>query len=232
VSTPPPGFDPQSQQPPAFGQQPYGAPQQPYGQQQPQYGQPGYGADLHYQAGGIYTQVPGLGTVPLASMGNRFVARLIDGFVVGIPLAIAYFIVIGIQASSLRDQLQQDAANGGDGGSVGVGGFLVTVLIMALVGLVLTAGYEIVMIGLRGATLGKLIVHIRVVNANTGQVPGMGAAFARWGVMFGPNILNFLLCIGALLELLVVLSPLFDDQRRQGWHDKAAKTLVVSTNRA
>ena len=245
--TPPPGFsqpgygapqqpyDPNQQQ---YGQQspPYGTPQQPYGQQQygqpyPQQQPPYAGQPLQYQAGGIYTQIPGLGTVPIASLGNRFVARLIDGVIIGIPLGIAYAIIGSIAAHSLASQVQSDIENGGNGSSAGLG-FLGIMAIVALVGLVLTAGYEIAMIGLRGATLGKQFLNIKVVNEQTGQAPGIGAAAGRWAIMFGPNILAFLFCIGALVQLLVILSPLFDDQRRQGWHDKVAKTVVISSNRA
>jgi len=37
-------------------------------------------------------------------------------------------------------------------------------------------------------------------------------------------------CLGGLWVLLCELSPFFDNQgRRQGWHDKAAKTIVTAT---
>ncbi|WP_197376964.1 RDD family protein [Mycolicibacterium baixiangningiae] len=72
-------YPPQPGQPP-YGEPPYGQPQYgqpPYGQ--PQYGQPPYGQP---QYGGGYPPPIG-GQVP-GSLGMRFLARLIDGLIVGI----------------------------------------------------------------------------------------------------------------------------------------------------
>jgi uncharacterized RDD family membrane protein YckC len=68
---PPYGQQPQYGQQPPYGQPQYG--QQPYGQ--PQYGQPQYGQPGGYPPVG--GQVPG-------SLGLRFLARFIDGVIVGI----------------------------------------------------------------------------------------------------------------------------------------------------
>jgi uncharacterized RDD family membrane protein YckC len=289
VTTPPPGFDPQGQQPqygqqPPYGQQPqtpppgfnqpgygaqpqqpydpnqpqqpydpnqqqygqasppYGTPQQPYGQQPygqqpPGYGQQGYGADLNYRAGGTYTQIPGLGTVPLASMGQRFLARLIDGIIIGIPVGIIMTVIISAAASSAVQSAQNayhlDPTTGqmvGDPNAAAAGlGFLGFIWLLPVIVLVLQAVYEGAMIGLRGATVGKQLMSVRVVRADNGQIPGWGKAFGRWGTMFGPAVIP---CLGALWVFLCYLSPLFDNQRHQGWHDKAAKTIVITTNRA
>ncbi|QUQ67994.1 RDD family protein [Kutzneria sp. CA-103260] len=291
MTTPPPGFDPQGQQPNPYGQQPYGqqpqtpppgfsqpgygAPQQPYdpnsqqfGQQpygqasppygtpqqpydpnqqqaygqQPQYGQQPYGAQqpyagqpLQYQAGGIYTQIPGLGTVPLASMGNRFLARLIDGVIIGIPAGI----LMGIITAALATSAAQDAQNayhydpttgtvvGDPNAAAATGlGFFGVILLIPVIMVVLQCVYEATMLGLKGATLGKMALGVRVVREDNGQLPGLGKGFGRVGTMFGPWIVP---CLGSIWILLCYLSPLFDNQRRQGWHDKAVKTLVIAT---
>jgi uncharacterized RDD family membrane protein YckC len=82
--------------------------------------------------------------------------------------------------------------------------------------------YEWLLIGLRGATLGKMALSIKVVNENTGQVLGLGGAFVRWLVFFLGN-----LACGIGL-LVVYLSVFFDNSGRlQGWQDKVAHDLVI-----
>ncbi|MDQ2723532.1 MAG: RDD family protein, partial [Actinomycetota bacterium] len=89
---------------------------------------------------------------------------------------------------------------------------------------VLTAGYEVTMIALRGATIGKQVMGVQVVQVANGQIPGWGPAIKRWVL---PWAASFVCFIGALL---VYLSPFFDNTKRfQGWHDKVAETLVIST---
>lgn len=239
--TPPPGFsqpgygapqgqpyDPNQQQ---YGQAspPYGTPQQPYGQQQ--YGQP-YGQQQQYggQVGGglDYIQLPNLGAVRLASMGQRFLARLIDAVIVGIPFAIIYFIISAAFVSAATSSIQIDQETGqvvGGGGffAGGIGIFL----LIPVVFIVLQILYEVSMIATRGATLGKQIAGVKVIREYDGQVPGWGGAFTRWGIMIAPAVVP---CLGGLWVLLCELSPFFDSQgRRQGWHDKGAKTIVTAT---
>jgi uncharacterized RDD family membrane protein YckC len=249
--TPPPGFGqpgygaPQGQPYDSNQQQygqaspPYGTPQQqPYGQQygQQQYGQP-YGAGQPQYAGapmgagsGLdYIQLPGVGAVRLASMGQRFLARVIDWLIVGIPAGIIYFVVIAAWFSSAAASYTIDESTGQiTGGPATSGlGFLGTAFALPLTLLVLEILYEVVMIATRGATLGKQIAGVKVIREFDGQLPGWGPAFTRWGVMVAPGIFP---CLGALWVLLCELSPFFDNQgRRQGWHDKAAKTMVVAT---
>ena len=98
----------------------------------------------------------------------------------------------------------------------------------ALVGFALLAGvigilYEVSLIAIRGQTLGKMAVRIKVVRADNGLEPGWGKSVGRWII---PAALAFIPLVGWLLSLLVYLSLLWD-KVRQGWHDKAAGTLVV-----
>jgi uncharacterized RDD family membrane protein YckC len=212
---------------PGYGQQPgqggqpgqpgYGQPQ--YGQQpgQPGYGQPGgYGQGPDYgqvaQAQSGLVQIPGLGTVKVATIGSRALARIIDSVILYAIVGILYFVLVGGTAA---------ATDGSDssGGSIIAASFAflgISVLITIL--------YELVMIAIKGQTLGKMIMGIKVVRSSDGQVPGFGPAFMRWLL---PMIGSFLCYVGALL---VYLSPLFDSSGRvQGWHDKAANTLVIGT---
>lgn len=86
---------------------------------------------------------------------------------------------------------------------------------------ILYAAYLIVLIGLRGQTVGNMAVNSRTVDAISGGIPGYGKAAIRWLVLFVLNIT----VIGGIIN---VLWPLWDS-RNQTLHDKAAGTLVVRT---
>lgn len=70
--------------------------------------------------------------------------------------------------------------------------------------------------GLKGQTLGKMAVGIKVVNAE-GYMPGLGTAALR-------EVLGkFISIIALYLGFLWIIW----DGWKQGWHDKIAKTYVV-----
>ncbi|MFC8503789.1 RDD family protein [Pedococcus sp. NPDC057267] len=180
----------------------------------PSYGSPSYGtvpAAGVAQANTGLVNIAGLGTVKIATLGQRFVARLIDGVIVTLVVWIIGFLGLGALAGS------SDEA--GNPSGFGVGAMVTTFFIIAAFSLL----YEMVMIAVRGQTLGKMIMGVKVVLERNGQVPGWGPSFIRWIV----PIVGALACyIGALL---VLISPLFDSTGKlQGWHDKAANTLVIN----
>jgi uncharacterized RDD family membrane protein YckC len=90
-----------------------------------------------------------------------------------------------------------------------------------LIGVTLLVGfvYETALIALRGQTLGKMAVRIRVVRQDDGALPGWGPSLIRWFVPVAASIVP----LGALVVYLWMLW----DPRRQGLHDRAARTLVV-----
>ncbi|MBA8825462.1 putative RDD family membrane protein YckC [Saccharopolyspora lacisalsi] len=228
-----PPSGPQPQQP--YGQPGYGPPsgpqpQQPY--EQPGYGppsgpqsqpygaMPGYGqpAPAPHMVSDV-VQIPGVGPVRLAGLGNRLLARLLDGLIVGGALTVLIVLMLVIMGAI--------AASSGDSTGAAVSlGTIGTFLVFSLTMLVVSVMYEVSMIATRGATLGKQVLGVRVVQEGTGQLPGWGPAFARWAVPYGCSIIP---CIGWIMGLLCWLSPTFDSVRRQGWHDKMAKTLVIAT---
>jgi uncharacterized RDD family membrane protein YckC len=216
-----PAQQPYAQQP-AYGQQ-QAYPQQQYGQQQPGYGQApppsagyGYGTGA---GGGDVVNIPGAGTYKLATMGSRFLARLIDAVIVGIPLGIISVIILSALAPTPEEILRGETT-----------GFITTLLVYMGVLIVITVAYEVGMLATRGATLGKQLMGVRVVTAQTAAVPGQGLgggpAFVRWAVYQAPGIIPY---VGGLWVLICALSPFFDSENRQGFHDKAAKTYVLST---
>ncbi|MEI7557108.1 RDD family protein [Candidatus Chlorohelix sp.] len=76
--------------------------------------------------------------------------------------------------------------------------------------------YFLAMTALVGQTLGKMALGIRVVRYD-GNKPGWLLAFIRQCLGYPLNAAGFML--GFL--------SIFVDSRRQGWHDKMARTLVV-----
>ncbi|MCD0481891.1 RDD family protein [Streptacidiphilus sp. ASG 303] len=239
MSYPPDPNNPYGQQPPP--QPGYGYPQQPQPPQQPGYaypqqpqagyaypqGQPGYdpnaAAAYGYPQQSPYGAMP-YGTPQIASMGARFGARLIDGVLVGVVYSIVMFAgVAGAVGLGSKAETQYNPTTGqyelSQSASMGlIGTMMVTFLVFA----VLSLCYEWLMVAFAGGTLGKKMVGLRVVNETTGQNPGLGASFVRYII----PIVGWAVCY--LPGLLVWLSPFFDNSgRQQGWHDKAAHTLVI-----
>ena len=70
--------------------------------------------------------------------------------------------------------------------------------------------------GLKGQTLGKMAVGIKVVNAE-GSVPGLGIAALR--EILGKIVSSIVIYLGFLWIAW--------DVQKQGWHDKIASTYVV-----
>jgi len=76
--------------------------------------------------------------------------------------------------------------------------------------------YHWLFIGLKGQTLGKMAVGIKVVDAS-GSVPGLGRAALR--EIPGKILSSIAIYLGFLWVIW--------DKQKQGWHDKIASTYVV-----
>lgn len=142
------------------------------------------------------------GAVP-AGLGKRALAAVVD--------ALAAFLLGG---AFLAAGAWRMAADGGAGVPwlVLVGGPA-----LAVVGLV-QWWYH----GRRGATLGKALAGLRTVDAESGAPIGLGRTLLRALVVAAGTL------VAGVGQLVVLASPLFDASgRRQGWHDKAARALVV-----
>lgn len=142
----------------------------------------------------------------LARPLTRLVARILDGVILTVvPLTPVAFDLIDF------DDLTEP--------SVGMS------LVLAAVGLI----YEVTLVAIRGQTVGKMITNIRIVRTEDGLVPGWDMSAVRWLLPAIPGFIEWfapsLWAVG-LLGLVVYVSLTWD-RVRQGWHDKAAKTLVV-----
>ena len=69
-----------------------------------------------------------------------------------------------------------------------------------------------------GATPGKLAVGLKIVDATTGGPPPLGRLVLRFFAYF----------VSALPLYLGFLWAAFD-RRKQGWHDKIARTVVINS---
>ncbi len=144
-------------------------------------------------------------SVELAGAGRRLLARIVDIVVVGVPAAIVASVIIG----------QPD-----DAAEVSAGISLVVTAIWLI--------YEVSMIALRGQTLGKMATRIKVVRSENSGAPEWSHSFNRWAPAGVCSIVGSWVPIVGLLSLLIYLSLVWDG-KRQGWHDKAGKTLVIKT---
>ncbi|WP_407319017.1 RDD family protein [Isoptericola halotolerans] len=151
-----------------------------------------------------------------AHVGRRFVAHLIDGACAGLLFGVVYG--VGLAFVDLPTGVFTPA----DPEFAAILGPILTVLVVALAVLLAFGVLQLVWEGRAGRTVGHALLGMRVQGADGGMPIGVGRAFLRYLVVAAGSLV---LGIG---QLVVLLSPLWDaGGRRQGWHDKAAKAVVV-----
>ncbi|MFJ4952203.1 RDD family protein [Streptomyces sp. NPDC088760] len=194
---------------------PYGGAQQPPphgGGQPPPYGGGPYGGSP-YGGGpggpyGGYPADPLAGMPPLADSGKRTLARIIDMILVGIVVWLLTW-VFGVREYTV------------DSDRVEVGRSVAQSVIAA----VLYVAYDTFMISRSGQTLGKKWLGMRVANLEDGATPTLRSALLRALVLWLP----FAFCCACIWTVVSGGWSFFDKPYKQGLHDKAAKTVVVST---
>ncbi len=135
-----------------------------------------------------------------ASLGSRLAARLVDALVLAVPSTAVTLAVVDLDADQIEVPLWIRAAT-----------------------LLLAAVYEIACVALTGQTVGKRLLRIKVVDVTTGRPPRLDGASIRYLV---PSVPALLPGIGAVITVVVYLSAAWSPTR-QGWHDRAAGTVVV-----
>ena len=147
---------------------------------------------------------------PLASIGARFLAVLLDGL---LPMAIAipagitgYVMFLGLASSP--PSLPSDAMQ-----IVGI-----FVLLLTYIGFM---SYSALVLALwaYGLTPGMYLLGIRIIKVDTGVPAGF------WRMALRQIVGQWVSAIVCYLGFIWVLF----DANRQGWHDKIAKTLVIRT---
>jgi uncharacterized RDD family membrane protein YckC len=139
--------------------------------------------------------------VLLAPMWRRVIAQLLDQLIVVVPVAI---VALSLGVGSV-DELADNAF------ALNVG-----VVVSAFL-------YEFVMIGRWGRTVGKFAMDTRVVRVDTaGPILWYSSAIRA----LVPLAAGVIPGIGSAASMIVYVTAFFD-RRRQGWHDRAAGTIVV-----
>ena len=125
---------------------------------------------------------------------RRFFAALVDGLI----FMVASWLIAGSAGGTTADGFDLNGT---------------PALLLSLVYL----GYFVVLEGALGATIGKLVLGMKVVN-KAGQAPGLGAALVR----------NLLRIVDALpLFYVVGMIAIAGSKTRQRVGDRAARTFVV-----
>ncbi|MET9696037.1 RDD family protein [Streptomyces sp. NPDC006529] len=222
--TPPSGGSPYGSPPPGGPTPPPGGGVPPGGggyppPPPPPYGGGGpYGGDPYGGGGGYGMPDPLAGMPPLADFGKRLAARVIDLLIISVPLYL-------LQWAFSSKRYVVDTSKGDDVSDVVVRSYSGSGLIWTLIGILAYVGYDWFMTKKNGQTVGKRVMNVRVAMLNDGSVPPSNAALTRAAVLWLPT----LLCCFCLWPIALVISMLIDKPYKQGWHDKAAKTVVVSS---
>ncbi|MGY0486268.1 RDD family protein [Streptomyces sp. WG-D5] len=199
----PPDDDPFRKPPPPpnqAGGSPYDSPQNPYGSAPPP--PPPYG-------GGPYgASDPLAGMPPLADSGKRVLARIIDIILVVIFVGLLSWAFGLLQVDVDTDDMDYGKRFG-----------------QSLLGAVLYVGYDTIMTAKTGQTLGKKWMKLRVANLSDGATPSVQTSLLRAIVLWVPAVF----CCACIWTAISGGWSFFDKPYKQGLHDKAVKTVVVST---
>jgi uncharacterized RDD family membrane protein YckC len=143
------------------------------------------------------------GSFEYASVGRRFVAILLDGIIMMFVVMVPLIVVSVIMA----------VAKGSDPNSAPPAWFFVIVLLVYC----LPPVYEIYFIGRFGATLGKMLMKIKVVAPDGGKI-SYGKSTGRY---FAKILSGMILYIGFLMA--------FWDEQKRALHDQICRTRVIVT---
>ncbi|MFI9777108.1 RDD family protein [Streptomyces sp. NPDC051956] len=227
----PPDDDPFRKPPPSQsgGGSPYDGPQDPYGTPQGPQNPPGPGNPYDsappppggtppppYGGGGgggpyggdPYGSDPLAGMPPLADSGKRVLARIIDIILVSIVVGLLSWAFGVAEYQTNPDKIEYGKQFG-----------------QSVLAAVLYIGYDTFMTARTGQTLGKRLLKLRVANLNDGATPSVQTNLVRAAVLWLPAVF----CCACIWTAICGGWSFFDKPYKQGLHDKAAKTVVVST---
>ncbi|MDQ3931117.1 MAG: RDD family protein [Chloroflexota bacterium] len=146
----------------------------------------------------IISATPAVMAMDVHVTGRRVLATIVDGIVLGVLLAVMT-ILFGESSTS------------GTSVSFSMGTF------PTLGFFILATAYYILMEGYLGQTVGKMLLGIKVVREDTGEVPGIRAAAIR----------SVLRIVDGLFSYLVAFITVLVSGKNQRLGDMAARTLVV-----
>jgi uncharacterized RDD family membrane protein YckC len=151
---------------------------------------------------------------PLAEWWQRLVAIIVDAFILGVPKGIITAIFV------------QTAVSGGLYQSRWIASLVVIGIIFAIIDI---AYFALLNGSEKGQTVGQMMLGIAVRDEASGGAIGPQRAGVRIVVLYPEILVAWIPILGALADiytLVAALSPLWDS-RRQGFHDKVARTDVI-----
>ena len=167
--------------------------------------------------------------VPLAGLGARLVALLLDNLlisIVAIVVALPYLGQMVDAVSRWEDRVITATQNGTTVSPFDLYSdpdFLRAYAVLFVVTVALNLVYTVVLIRVRGATLGKMVTGVRVRPWVVEALPSWRQSFLRWLTSQGIALVPF---IGGIYLLIDYLWPI-GDPRKQALHDKLPATIVV-----
>ncbi len=167
---------------------------------------------------------PGTTQPQLASQWLRLAARIIDGLLTSVVVVVLTLPWLG-DYLDLQREFSAAAASGTATDPTAMltdPRYLSFIVASTIAGLIVTGAYEVTMTKLKGATLGKLALGLRIrpIAADAAGL-SWGQALVRWAVI----VPGYACGLWGLVDSLWCLW----DPARQCVHDKPAKTLVITT---
>lgn len=164
---------------------------------------------------------------PLAEFGDRLLARLIDGVILGGFTAIIIVPVYFVAIFSFLPTVTTVNGQTAEVPAADVASFLVRIFGLILFVLVLSIGfayvYEVEMMYRSGQTIGKRVMKIRIIPLDPAAPLTRTLAVKRFLVLEGANLVTGLGLVDGLWQL-------WDKPFRQCLHDKWATTCVIKLN--
>jgi uncharacterized RDD family membrane protein YckC len=157
-------------------------------------------------AGATAPGVPGAAYGPGApgNLLDRFLARFIDGIIVGIAFWIVYVILMGA-----------------------INSYFLGLFVTGIVAAVLYIGYFAYMESERGQTLGKQLMKLKTLGPDGASNPTMEQAVRR-NIWYAFDIFPILGGLAMLVSVIVIAVGINSDPQRQHWFDKfAGGTKVI-----
>lgn len=170
---------------------------------------------------------------PIAGLGARLLARLVDIAIVGLLNAAVtgWFIYQWLQevAPYWREYYHrlQNQQSTGDLVAPERQGYLQVVILILIAAL--WFAYEVPSIANNGQTVGKRLLKIKVMRLESEEPIGFGRAIRRWNPL-GLSVLLWTCGVGFLLQFLDSLSPVIDWPLHRAFHDRSAGTVVVAAD--
>ncbi|WP_329117909.1 RDD family protein [Streptomyces sp. NBC_01465] len=167
---------------------------------------PPYDPNAYGGGAGYGATDPLAGMPPLADSGKRVLARIIDIVIISAVIWLILLIFGGFKYDTDHVNYGRQAGQ-------------------SLLAAVLYIGYDVYMtVKQQGQTVGKRIMKLRVANLNDGSIPTVQTALVRAAVLWLPAVF----CCACIWTAICGGWSFFDKPYKQGLHDKAGKTVVVS----